>query len=114
MPTYDYECTDCGRRFEIFHGMTEEPRTECEVCKGRLKKLIGPGAGIIFKGSGFYCTDYRSDDYKKKANKESDSSKTVKSSDEKSEATAETKTESSAGTDTATSKTKTADSGETK
>jgi len=70
MPTYEYKCTSCGRRFEIFHSMTEAARTECEVCEVRLKKLIGPGAGIIFKGSGFYCTDYRSEDYKKKAQKD--------------------------------------------
>ena len=112
MPTYEYECTDCGRRFEIFHGMTEEPRTECEVCKGRLKKLIGPGAGIIFKGSGFYCTDYRSDDYKKKANKENGSSTKAKSNGDKSGTAS--KTASSAVTDTAASTTKSAESGEAK
>jgi len=59
MPTYEYKCTDCGRRFEVFQNMTEEPLAECGVCKGRLKRLIGAGAGIIFKGTGFYCTDYR-------------------------------------------------------
>jgi len=112
MPTYDYECTDCGRRFEIFHGMTEEPRTECEVCKGRLKKLIGPGAGIIFKGSGFYCTDYRSDDYKQKASKESGGNKKSSSNDGNSKS--ETKSASSASTETAASTTKTAESGESK
>lgn len=70
MPTYDYECPKCGKREEIFHRMTEKPQLECQICKTPLKKLIGAGAGIIFKGSGFYCTDYRNDDYQQKARKE--------------------------------------------
>jgi putative FmdB family regulatory protein len=59
MPNYDYKCTDCGRVFEVFQNMTDEPLQECSACNGRLKRLIGAGAGIIFKGSGFYCTDYK-------------------------------------------------------
>lgn len=64
MPTYEYECQDCDERFEIFHPMSEKPRKTCPKCgKDTLKRLLGTGAGIIFKGSGFYCTDYRSNTY---------------------------------------------------
>ena len=59
MPTYDYECQKCGEVFEKFHSMTSRPRVKCPECGGRSKKMIGSGAGIIFKGSGFYQTDYR-------------------------------------------------------
>jgi len=59
MPTYDYKCTECNNKFELFQSMTEDPITECPKCKGKVKRLIGPGAGPIFKGSGFYETDYK-------------------------------------------------------
>ncbi|HOX55236.1 MAG: zinc ribbon domain-containing protein [Candidatus Omnitrophica bacterium] len=60
MPTYEYECLNCGHNFEIFQNMTEEPIKKCPKCKKlKLKRLIGSGAGIIFKGSGFYATDYK-------------------------------------------------------
>jgi len=59
MPTYDYECQSCGNVFEKFHSMTARPRVKCPQCGGRAKKMLGAGAGIIFKGSGFYETDYR-------------------------------------------------------
>ncbi len=59
MPTYDYVCESCGDRFEHFQKMSSEPLTTCSKCGGHLKRLIGSGVGIIFKGSGFYCTDYR-------------------------------------------------------
>ena len=59
MPTYEYECTVCGHVFDVFHNMTAKPRIKCLECGGRTKKLIGAGAGIIFKGSGFYETDYK-------------------------------------------------------
>ena len=59
MPTYDYECENCKDRFELFQAMTAEPIKACPKCKGAVKRLIGSGAGIIFKGSGFYATDYR-------------------------------------------------------
>lgn len=76
MPTYDYECQKCGRVFEAFQSMKDEPLTTCieEGCNGKVKRLIGTGAGILFKGSGFYETDYRSKDYKEAAKKEKDSS----------------------------------------
>ncbi len=60
MPTYDYVCEKCGDHFEHFQKMSSEPLSVCEKCGGHLKRLIGSGVGIIFKGSGFYCTDYRS------------------------------------------------------
>ncbi len=59
MPTYEYECNACGHRFDAFQSMSEEPLTECPECSGRVQRLIGGGAGIIFKGSGFYSTDSR-------------------------------------------------------
>lgn len=82
MPTYAYECEACGHHFEKFQSMTANSLRKCPECKERkLERLIGPGAGIIFKGSGFYETDYRSDSYKKseKADKEPKSEKPSKS-----------------------------------
>jgi len=68
MPTYDYVCEACEHQFELFQSITASPKRKCPQC-GRLKlrRLIGPGAAIVFKGSGFYQTDYRSDSYKKRA-----------------------------------------------
>lgn len=71
MPTYDYRCTACGHTFEMFQKITAPPLEECPRCKGAVERLLGTGAAVIFKGSGFYATDYRSDDYKKKAKEES-------------------------------------------
>jgi len=65
MPTYDYECAICGHNFEVFQSMSAEPLSDCPECGGGVKRLIGTGAGILFKGSGFYQTDYRSSSYKK-------------------------------------------------
>ena len=59
MPTYDYECRECGHTFEAFQKMSDAPLDACVKCKGSVRRLIGGGAGIIFKGSGFYATDYR-------------------------------------------------------
>jgi len=59
MPTYDYECTECGHTFEYFQPMSDEPLSDCPNCGGKVKRLIGGGMGIIFKGSGFYVTDNR-------------------------------------------------------
>ena len=70
MPTYDYQCLDCGIKFELFQSMTEDPIQECRDCHGKVKRLIGAGAGLIFKGSGFYITDYRGDGYKEAAKKD--------------------------------------------
>jgi len=70
MPTYEYECTKCEHRFEKFQSMTEKHVKTCPACKGKVKRLIGGGGGILFKGSGFYQTDYRSSSYQKKAESE--------------------------------------------
>lgn len=59
MPTYEYECTKCGHGFETFQNMREEPLKECPRCSSPVKRLLGVGAGIIFKGPGFYATDYK-------------------------------------------------------
>ena len=68
MPTYDYECKACGHNFEKFQSITASAIRKCPSCKKlKVRRLIGAGAGIIFKGSGFYQTDYRSDSYKKAA-----------------------------------------------
>jgi putative FmdB family regulatory protein len=59
MPTYDYECSKCGHRFEKFQKMSDNPVGACPECKGMAERLIGAGAGVIFKGKGFYHTDYK-------------------------------------------------------
>ena len=74
MPTYEYKCLDCGIQFDRFQGITEDPIQECPECSGQTKRLIGAGAGLIFKGSGFYITDYRSEGYKESAKKDKESS----------------------------------------
>ena len=72
MPTYDYVCEACGHALEIFQSMTEAPKRKCPSCgKLKLKRQLGKGGGILFKGSGFYQTDYRSDTYKSAAKAES-------------------------------------------
>jgi putative FmdB family regulatory protein len=68
MPTYDYVCDACRHEFEAFHSIKAEPLQKCPECgRKKLRRLIGPGAAIVFKGSGFYQTDYRSESYKKDA-----------------------------------------------
>lgn len=59
MPTYEYECSSCKHRFEALQSMTDEPLSKCPKCGKKVKRLISSGAGVIFKGSGFYATDYR-------------------------------------------------------
>jgi putative FmdB family regulatory protein len=73
MPTYEYECQKCGHRFEDFASMTAKPLTHCPKCRGKVKRLIGAGAAPLFKGSGFYQTDYRSSSYQAKKKSDSDS-----------------------------------------
>jgi len=71
MPTYDYRCSHCGHELELFQSISESPKRKCPECGTlKLRRVIGPGAGIIFKGSGFYQTDYRSESYKKGAEAE--------------------------------------------
>ena len=68
MPTYEYECEACGHTFEQFQSITAPPIKKCPNCdKKKVKRLLGTGAGLIFKGKGFYITDYRSDSYNKAA-----------------------------------------------
>jgi putative FmdB family regulatory protein len=90
MPTYEYECEKCGHHFERFQSMTEPPVKRCPKCRCRVRRLFGTGAGILFKGSGFYETDYRSSEYTEKAKKDKpkaessgDSSKDTKKSSSK-------------------------------
>ncbi|MDP1560598.1 MAG: zinc ribbon domain-containing protein [Pirellulaceae bacterium] len=72
MPTYDYQCDACGHKFEEFQNITAPVLTKCPACKKKkLRRLFGIGAAVVFKGSGFYQTDYRSDGYKKAAEKDS-------------------------------------------
>jgi putative FmdB family regulatory protein len=65
MPNYDYECQACGHRFEVFQSMNDAKLSHCPAagCEGAVKRLLGTGAGLIFKGAGFYQTDYRSSSY---------------------------------------------------
>ena len=75
MPTYEYQCEKCGMIFEEFQSISAPPLTKCKKteCDGAVKRLFSPGAGFLFKGSGFYITDYRSDSYKKQAKADSGS-----------------------------------------
>ena len=70
MPTYDYRCRKCGHPFELFHSIKDDVPKRCPECKGRAERVPAAGAGILFKGSGFYTTDYRSKDYKKQEKQE--------------------------------------------
>src|SRR5262245_54308898 len=94
MPTYDYRCQKCGHEFELFQSIRDGVKRRCPKCgKNALKRLIGTGAGVIFKGSGFYQTDYRSEGYKKAAESEKKAAeaKPEKSSGKSSEKPAEKK-----------------------
>ena len=94
MPTYDYKCLACDVRFEKFQSITAPPIEQCPECGEKVKRLIGAGAGLIFKGSGFYTTDYRSEGYKESAKKDKKESSDKSSSSDKSEKK-EKKTETS-------------------
>lgn len=80
MPNYDYECQKCGTRFEVFQSMNDPKLTDCREasCDGQVRRLLGTGGGIIFKGSGFYQTDYRSSSYQAGAKAESGKSDPAK------------------------------------
>ena len=99
MPTYDYVCDICGCEFEKFQPITAGPLKKCPKCgKLKLKRLIGTGAGIIFKGKGFYETDYRSDSYKKGKEKEKSQKTDSKSTGKKDNKPAETKSKKTSDT----------------
>ncbi len=70
MPTYEYECQKCGHRFEAFQSIKDAPLRKCPRCGGKVKRLVSGGAGFLFKGSGFYQTDYRSESYRRRAKEE--------------------------------------------
>jgi putative FmdB family regulatory protein len=107
MPTYEYVCDQCGHAFEEFQSITARPLRKCPACrKSALRRLIGTGAGILFKGSGFYQTDYRTDSYKKAAEKENGGSSTK--SDSKKDSKTETKATKSESTSATTEKKKSA------
>jgi putative FmdB family regulatory protein len=95
MPTYDYECDACEHKFEHFQGINDPVLKKCPECgKNKLRRLIGAGGAVVFKGSGFYQTDYRSDSYKKKAAAEGKASEGGSSSDSKGESKSAAKSES--------------------
>ncbi len=105
MPTYDYECDACGHEFELFQRITEDPLKKCPECKrNKLRRLFGTGAAVVFKGSGFYQTDYRSESYKKaataaeKAGTESEKAGTESATGSKPQSAPDSKTEKSDST----------------
>ncbi len=94
MPTYDYSCTACKKTFEIFHSMKEPAKRVCPACgKKSLERQLGTGGAIIFKGSGFYQTDYRSEGYKKAAEAEKPATKDAKPAASESAAPAKASTD---------------------
>ena len=86
MPTYDYRCKECGITFELFQKMSDDPIKECVECSGEVKRLIGGGLKPIFKGSGFYETDYKAKSKSPKSNDKTDNSKSPKKESKKVEA----------------------------
>jgi putative FmdB family regulatory protein len=110
MPTYEYHCTKCDQDFEAFQSMRDDPFRECpkDLCRlekwghGKVKRLVGTGAGLIFKGSGFYITDYRSNSYKEAQKKEAP----VVAGTEKSGATKESAAKSASATSTGSAEAK--------
>lgn len=98
MPTYDYECDACGHEFELFQSIMEPVQKKCPKCgKLKLRRLFGTGAAVVFKGSGFYQTDYRSESYKKGAEKDKPASESK--SDSKPDSKSESKSESKPSTE---------------
>lgn len=100
MPTYDYVCDACGHQFELFQSITAGKKRKCPQCgKNKLRRLFGTGAAIVFKGSGFYKTDYRSESYKKAA-----AADKPKSSKDKSSKSSKSETSSSSAKSSETKK----------
>lgn len=115
MPTYEYECEKCRKPFELFQSMKDDalktcPQAKCRMKKwgkGKVRRLLGTGAGLIFKGSGFYITDYRSEGYKQAAKKDSsDAAKPETKPEAKSDAKPEAKSEAKPKKETPAPKTK--------
>jgi putative FmdB family regulatory protein len=95
MPTYDYECDACSHTFDAFQSISADPLKKCPKCgKNKLRRLFGAGAAVVFKGSGFYQTDYRSDSYRKAA--EADKKTTDSTSSSAESKSSETKSETKA------------------
>lgn len=94
MPTYEYRCGDCSHEFESFQSITAEPLSECPECGGVIERLISGGAALLFKGDGFYITDYRSESYKAGEKKDKEAAKSAEP-----KAKPETKAPSSAKSD---------------
>ena len=104
MPTYDYVCSACGHTFEKFQSMTARPVRVCPRCgKRKARRLIGTGAGVIFKGSGFYQTDYRSESYRQAAKKDQPSSEAPAGSKDKAGGSDGSKSDSAASSKTSDS-----------
>jgi putative FmdB family regulatory protein len=101
MPTYDYQCKKCGHRFELFHSIKDETTKRCPKCRSKAVRVPSGGAGLLFKGSGFYITDYRSSSYKEGANQDKGKAKDGGSSSKESKSGGE-----SSGKDSSSSKTK--------
>ena len=94
MPTYEYKCKSCGNKWDLFQSMTAKHIRKCPACgKNTAERQFGTGAAIIFKGSGFYETDYRSEDYKKAAEADSKAAKGETAADTKADSKADTKTD---------------------
>lgn len=106
MPTYEYECTKCGEQFDYLQSIKEAPKVECEKCGGALTKLLSAGTGLIFKGSGFYITDYKT--------KSGGEASSAGSGDKSGGAKEGSGSESKSGTSTESSKGSGKSSGETK
>lgn len=108
MPTYEYLCEACEHTFEEFQLMTARPLRKCPECgKSKLKRLIGTGAAVIFKGSGFYETDYRSDDYKKSAKAEKEGKDSNAKSEDKKDKAKDAKSDTAKSEKKTSSETKT-------
>jgi putative FmdB family regulatory protein len=92
MPTYDYECSACDHSFELFQSINEPVKRKCPACgKSKLRRLFGTGAALLFKGSGFYQTDYRSESYKKGAASDKPADSGAKSTEKGSKSSSESK-----------------------
>lgn len=97
MPTYEYRCSECGKDFEKFQRMSDEPVADCPECGKPAERRLSGGAGLLFKGSGFYITDYRSESYRKAASAESGNGAKSGGSDSKPSSSSDSTASASAG-----------------